>query len=78
MFAVSNKLIPASIAASSVASISRIGVGLLIDPTRPQPMPSMETGKPLLNDRCIIVSLRTLRDVDGFRQDKAACEGCSR
>jgi hypothetical protein len=32
MSAVSNRLIPASIAASSVASISRIGVGLLTEP----------------------------------------------
>ena len=43
MSAVSNRLMPASTAASRVASISRIGTGSLIDPTRLQPTPSTET-----------------------------------
>src|SRR5687767_2758906 len=57
MSAVSNRVTPASTAASRVASISRIGTVLLIDPTRPHPIPSTETLTPPLNDRyCIIRS----------------------
>src|ERR1700722_16814306 len=47
---------PASMEASSVASISRIGTGLLIDPTRPQPIPSTETQTLLPKDRVSISS----------------------
>src|SRR6516164_7802277 len=49
------RLTPAATAASRVPSISRIGTGLLIEPTRPQPMPSTETHTPLPKDRCSIV-----------------------